>query len=72
MKEQIMVQLSTCPQCGFICRHGNDEDNQVHCVKCNHTFLRKEGEMKVTIPEYRKMKEEAKELHRIGGWVSFK
>ena len=73
MKEQkILVQLAKCPKCGFTCRVGLDEDFQVHCAHCRNTFLCKEGEKKVTIPEYRKLKEDAEELHRVGTWVAFK
>ena len=67
--ERNKVTLAVCPKCNAVCELGHDDDGQVHCAKCEHTFMPKVFK-EMEDSEYKAMLKTAK-VHQRGGWTAY-
>lgn len=71
MERNYTIALATCPKCKATCVEGHDDDGQIFCACCGHSYIPSEIK-KVTEEEYKKVRETANACYEKGGWKAFK
>ncbi len=68
-KQESQTTIAICPRCGAICVEGHDDDGQIFCAKCGHSYTPKTVET-LTDEEF---KERIKGKRRIekSSWIAY-
>lgn len=71
MERDYTVVLATCPKYKAVCEEGHDEDGQIFCACCGHSYIPSEV-TKVTEGEYKEICKNATQTYTRGGWKAYK
>ena len=65
------INYAICVECKVRCFAGHDDDGQIYCACCGHSFLPKEV-ISMTEAEAREKNAKAKKIYERGGWIAYK
>lgn len=69
IEEECRHEVVQCPQCQVTCLVGHDDDGQVLCANCGHSF-RADNTTEITDAQLRELYKTAERRER-SGWIAF-